>query len=31
LPVSSPKPDRLRPEHPEPAEPVDPLDHPGRE
>jgi hypothetical protein len=29
-PISSPKPDRLRPEHPRPAEPVDPLEHPGR-
>jgi len=27
-PVSSPKPDRLRPEHPTPREPVDPLEHP---
>ena len=29
-PVSSPKPDRLRPEHPRPAEPIDPIEHPGR-
>jgi hypothetical protein len=29
-PISSPKPDRLRPEHPRPTEPVDPQTHPER-